>query len=68
MNRYKITDLGEAEIAIRLGFKSWFADVRLCTRDSIWSLLSLFFNRVKLQHPVFGKVKCLCFEGLSDIW
>ena len=53
MDWYKITDLGGAEIARRLGFKSWFADMRLSTGDSIWSLLSLFFHKVKLQHPKF---------------
>ena len=39
----KVTFLGVGvETAVRLGFKSWFADVELSTSNSIWGLLSLF--------------------------
>lgn len=37
----KVTFLGGDEIAIRIGSKSWFADLGLRTRDSIVDLLSL---------------------------
>ena len=40
----KITFLGEAETAVRLGIRSWFADMGLSTSDSILGLLSLFFT------------------------
>ena len=40
---FKITFLGEAENAIRLGTKFLFADMELSTSDSIWGLLPLFF-------------------------
>ena len=33
---------GRAETKIRLGIKSWFADVGLSTSDSIFDLLFLF--------------------------
>ena len=38
----KITFLGEAETAVRLGIKSWFVDVGFSTGDSILGLLSPF--------------------------
>ena len=34
----KVTFLGEVETAVRLGVKSWFADVELSTSDSILGL------------------------------
>ena len=40
---FKITFLGEAKTAVRLGMKSWFADVGLGTSDSLLGLLFLFF-------------------------
>ena len=36
--RLKVTFLGEVETAVRLGVKSWFADVGLSTSDSILGL------------------------------
>lgn len=39
---FKITFLGEVEIAVTLGIKSWFAEVGLSTSDSIWDLFLLF--------------------------
>ena len=42
IDRFKIMFLGGVEAAIRLGIKSWFADVGLSTSDSILDLLSLF--------------------------
>lgn len=50
---FKLTVLGEVETAVRLGMKSRFAYVRLSTGDCILGLLSLFFNKVKLQHLSF---------------
>ena len=38
----KVTFLAEGETAVRLGIKSWFADMGLSTSDSIWGLLPLF--------------------------
>ena len=38
----KFTIPGEAGTEVLLGFKSWFADVRLSTSDSILGLLLLF--------------------------
>lgn len=38
-----MTFLGEAETAIRLDIKAWFADVGLSTSDSTLGQLSLFF-------------------------
>ena len=43
---FKITFLGEIDTAVRLGIKSWLADMRLSTSDSILGLLSLFFNSI----------------------
>lgn len=40
---FKIIFLGKFEIALRLSIKSWFADVTLCTSDSILGLLYFFF-------------------------
>ena len=37
----KVTFQGEAETSVRLGIKSWFADVGLSTSDSIWGLFLL---------------------------
>lgn len=39
----RITFLGEAEIAIKLGIKSQFADVGLRIGDSILGVTSFFF-------------------------
>ena len=37
----KVTFLGEAETAVRLGVKSWFGDVNLSTSDLIFGLFLL---------------------------
>ena len=41
-NRFKMSSLEDTETVIRLGIKSWFADVGLSTSDSIRGLLFLF--------------------------
>ena len=41
-NNTKVPFLREAETAIRLAIKSWFADVGLSTSDCIWGLLFLY--------------------------
>ena len=41
---FKIPFLGEAETVIKLGIKSLVGDMGLSTSDSIWVLLSFFFN------------------------
>ena len=37
----KVTFQEEAETSVRLGIKSWFADMGLSTSDSIWGLFLL---------------------------
>ena len=39
----KLPSLGEVEIAVRLGVKSWFADVGLSRSDSTLGLFFFFF-------------------------
>ena len=45
MDWFKIIFLRVVKIAVRLGIKSWFADLGLSTSDSILGLLS-FFNKL----------------------
>ena len=40
----KVTFQGETETAVRLGIKSWFADMGLSTSDCIWGLLFLLLT------------------------
>lgn len=43
----KVTFLGEAETAVRLGIRYWFADVGLSTGDSTLGLLFLSKQALK---------------------
>lgn len=44
IDELNVTFLGKVEAAIRLGIKSWFADVVLSTHDSIYGPLVSFLK------------------------
>ena len=64
IEEFEIIFLGEVEIVIKLGVKSWFADMGLSTGDFIWDLF--LFNRYD-EIKALSSVHFSCSVGSGSL-